>query len=81
MEGIPISWEHYGNQEFAKLQKAHGPKLEERLQRVGKMAGEIEAKTPGVIAFLQSRGIGDNAVVANMLWAIADRYYSRRGSK
>ena len=37
-----------------------------------------EAKKPGVIRFLQSKGVGDNAIVANMLIAAADRYYSRR---
>ena len=42
--------EHYGNMEFLKLQKAHGPQLEARLQLVGKMVAEIEAKKPGVIA-------------------------------
>lgn len=73
--------EHYGHMEFEKLQKAHGDKLEDRLRLVGKMVAEIEAKKPGVIQFLQSKGVGDNAIVANMLIAAADRYYSRRGQK
>lgn len=73
--------EHYGHTEFEKLHKAYGDKLEDRLRLVGKMVSEIEAKKPGVIQFLQSKGVGDNAIVANMLIAAADRYYARRGEK
>ena len=73
--------EHYGHMEFEKLQKAHGKELEGRLGLVAKMVSEIELKKPGLIQFLQSKGVGDNAIVANMLIAAADRYYSRRGSK
>ena len=70
--------ETYGYVEFAKLEKAHGAALEERLQAAGRMVHELDLKTPGLKNLLKSRGIGDNALVANMLIQHAAIYHARR---
>ena len=71
--------EQYGHKEFEKLQKAHGKKLDERLRDTARMLDDLERKTPGLKQLLKSRGIGDNAMVANMLIAHAQIYHARRG--
>jgi hypothetical protein len=37
----------------------------------------LEGKTPGLKQLLKSKGIGDNAIVANMLIAQAQKYHAR----
>jgi hypothetical protein len=59
--------ESYGYAEFEKLQRAHGPALEERLRDAGRMVHELETQNPGLKNLLNSRGIGDSAMVANLL--------------
>jgi hypothetical protein len=71
--------ETYGYAEFEKLQKAHGPALEERLQAAARMIHDLDLKTPGLKNLLKSKGIGDNAMVANMLIAHAQIYHARKG--
>jgi hypothetical protein len=73
--------EHYGTTEFAKLEKAHGAALEERLQAAGRMVHDLDLKTAGLKNLLKSRGIGDNALIANMLIAHAQIYHARRGAQ
>jgi len=53
--------------------------LEERLQAAGRMVHELDLKTPGLKNLLKSRGIGDSAMVANMLIAHAQIYHARKG--
>jgi hypothetical protein len=60
------------------LQQAHGPALEERLQAAGRMVHELDLKTPGLKNLLRSRGIGDSAMVANMLITHAQIYRARQ---
>jgi hypothetical protein len=71
--------ETYGYGEFEKLQKVHGPALDEKLQAVDRMVQVIEAKQPGLVRLLKSKGIMDNAMVANLLIAHAQIYHARRG--
>jgi hypothetical protein len=75
----PDQLEQYGYAEFAKLEKAHGPALQEKLQAVDRMVQEIEAKQPGLVRLLKSKGIFDNAMVANMLISHAQIYHARKG--
>jgi hypothetical protein len=70
--------ETYGAREFEKLQKAHGPALEEKLNAAGRMVEALEAKQPGLKNLLKSNGIGDSAMVANMLIAHAQIYHERK---
>jgi len=69
----------YGYAEFEKLQRAHGRTLDEKLQAVDRMVQMIEAKQPGLVRFLKSKGIMDNAMVASMLIAHAQIYHARKG--
>jgi hypothetical protein len=59
--------EDYGYREYEKLQKAHGDKLDERLHQAGRMVEGLDKKQPGLKNLLRSKGIGDSAIVANML--------------
>jgi hypothetical protein len=70
--------ESYRYAEFAKLEKAHGPALEERLQAAGRMVHDLDLKTPGLKNLLKSHGIGDSAMVASLLIQQAERYHARR---
>jgi hypothetical protein len=77
----PAQLEQYGADEFVKLERAHGPALEERLQAAGRMVHDLDLKTAGLKNLLKSRGIGDNALIANMLIAHAQIYHARRGAQ
>src|SRR4029079_2649748 len=74
----PDQLETYGYTEFEKLQRAHGPALEEKLQAAAHMIHDLDQKTPGLKNLLRSKGIGDNAMVANMLIAHAQIYHARK---
>jgi hypothetical protein len=74
----PDQLETYGVNEFQKLQRAHGPALDEKLQAVDRMVQVIEAKQPGLVHLLKSKGIMDNAMVANMLIAHAQISHARK---
>jgi hypothetical protein len=71
--------ETYGVTEFAKLERAHGAALEERLQAAGRMVHELDVQHPGLKNLLKSRGIGDSAIVANMLISHAQIFHARKG--
>jgi hypothetical protein len=73
--------DQYGTTEFAKLEKAHGAALEERLQAAARMVHDLDLKNPGLKNLLKSNGIGDNAIIANMLIAHAQIYHARRGAQ
>jgi hypothetical protein len=75
----PDQLEQYGYAEFAKLEKIHGPALEERLQSAARMVADLDQTTPGLKNLLRSKGIGDNAMVANMLIAHAQIFHARKG--
>lgn len=68
----------YGQTEYAKLQRTYGESLGEKLQAANRMIQALENAQPGIKALLQSRGIGDNAVVASMLIGQADIWTRRR---
>jgi hypothetical protein len=70
--------EDYGNREYEKLQKAHGDKLDERLQQAGRMIEALEKTKPGLKNLLRSKGIGDSTLVANMLIGQSERWHARR---
>ena len=74
----PDQLEQYGFAQFEKLQKAHGPALEEKLRAVDRMVQVLEAKQPGLVRLLKSKGIMDNAMVANMLIAHAQIFHARK---
>jgi len=71
--------EHYGAEEFVKLEKAYGPTLDEKLNTAGRMVQELEKKHPGLNNLLKR--VGDNALVASMLIAQAEIYWARRGKR
>ena len=60
-----------------ELQRAHGEKLEERLQAAAVMIAQLERAQPGLKNLLKSRGIGDSAMVANMLIQSAQIFHAR----
>lgn len=69
----------YGQTEYAKLEKTYGESLGEKLQAANRMIHAIEEQQPGLKQLLQSKGIGDNAVVVSMLIGQAERWHARRG--
>jgi hypothetical protein len=69
--------EAYGHKEFEKLQRVHGEKLEERLQAAGRMVHDLDLKTPGLKNLLKSKGIGDTALIANLLMQQAQIFHAR----
>ena len=71
--------ENYGHREFEKLQRVHGEKLEERLQAAAMMIDHLERQRPGLKALLASKGIGDDAMVANTLIQHAAVWHAKRG--
>ena len=74
----PNQLEAYGHAEYAKLERAYGPALEEKLSQANRMVQALEAKRPGLNRLLQSKGIGDSALVVNQLIAQSERYHTRR---
>jgi hypothetical protein len=77
----PDQLQRYAFAEFAKLERAHGAALEERLQAAGRMVEALERKQPGLKQLLKSKGIGDSAMVANLLMGHAQIYHARVGAK
>ena len=69
----------YGENEYVKLQQAHGATLEEKLQSAAEMIHALDLKQPGLKNLLRSNGIGDNALVASMLIGHAAIYHARKG--
>ena len=63
----PDQLEQYGYAEFAKLEKAFGPKLPEKLHSAALMIHDLDLKQPGLKNLLRSKGIGDSALIASML--------------
>jgi hypothetical protein len=51
------------------------------LQAAGRVVHDLDLKTAGLKNHLKSRGIGDNALIANMLIAHAQIYHARRGAQ
>lgn len=74
----PDQLEQYGFAEFAKLEHAYGPALDDKLRAAGRMIHELDQKTPGLKNLLKSKGLGDNALVASLLIQQAERYHARR---
>jgi hypothetical protein len=68
----------YGEAEYVKLQRVYGDTLEEKLNAAGRMIEHLDKKTTGLKNLLQSKGIGDNALVASLLIQQAERYWARR---
>jgi hypothetical protein len=75
----PDQLESYGTSEFAKLERAHGPALDDKLRAAGRMVEDLERTQPGLKQLLKSHGIGDSAMVANMLIQHATIYHARKG--
>jgi len=75
----PDQLESYGLVEFAKLEKAYGPALEDKLRAAGRMVEDLDAKQPGLKNLLRSKGIGDSAIVASILIQHARIYHARKG--
>ena len=71
--------DQYGYREYEKLQRVHGAKPDERLSQAAVMIDDLEQQRPGLKNLLKSRGIGDNALIVNMLIQHATIYHARRG--
>jgi hypothetical protein len=69
----------YGENEFAKLEKAFGPKLEEKLQSAVLMIHDLDLKQPGLKNLLRSKGIGDYTLITSMLIHHPSIYHARKG--
>ena len=80
----PDQLEAYGQKEYERLQRVHGEKLEERLQLAARMVHDLDTQHPppkGSLSLkdlLQSRGIGDTALVVNLLIGQAANYHARK---
>lgn len=70
--------ESYGYAEFAKLERAYGPALDDKLRAAGRMVEDLDKKTPGLKNLLNSKGLGDNAMIASLLIQQSERYWARR---
>jgi hypothetical protein len=68
----------YGYSEYEKLQRVHGNKLDERLHSAAKMIDVLEQQRPGLKSLLKSQGLGDSAIVANMLIAHAPTFHAKQ---
>lgn len=71
--------EQRGYDEFDKLKKVHGDKLDERLLQAGLMVEDLEKKQPGLKNLLKSKGLGDDSLIANLLIGHAAIYHARKG--
>jgi hypothetical protein len=69
---------HYGYAEFAKLERAYGDTLDDKLRAAGQMVEALDKKTSGLKSLLKSKGLGDNALIASMLIQQAERWHARR---
>jgi hypothetical protein len=67
-----ITW---GENEYVKLQRVHGDKLEEKLQQAGRMVVAID--TTGALKKILQR-VGDSALLANTLIGHSEMYWARR---
>jgi len=74
----PEQHEQYGFDEFAKLEHAYGPVLDDKLRAAGRMVEDLDQKTPGLKNVLKSKGLGDNAMIASLLIQQSERYHARR---
>ena len=74
----PDQLEHYAYAEFAKLGKAYGLALEEKLRSAAVMIHALDQKTPGLKNLLKSKGIGDSALVVAQLIQQSERWHARR---
>jgi len=74
----PDQIESYGYAEFAKLEKAYGATLDDKLRAAGRMVEDLEKKHPGFKHLLRAKSIGDNAMIASLLIQQSQRYWARR---
>jgi hypothetical protein len=70
--------ESYGLEQYARLERVYGAELEDRLNAAGRMVEVLEKKQPGLKNLLRSKGLGDNAEIAQLLIQQAERYWLRR---
>lgn len=70
--------EQYGFDELAKLERAYGETLDEKLQAAAVMIHALDQKTPGLKNLLKSKGIGDNALVVAQIIGQSERWHARR---
>lgn len=68
-----------GGARIRKLEGVYGSELQNKLQSAAKMIHELDAKQPGLKAFLKNRGIGDAAPVVALLVQQPERYHVRKG--
>jgi hypothetical protein len=54
--------EQCGVDEYAKLERVYGDKLEDKLNAAARMVHELDQKTPGLKNMLRSNGLGDSPV-------------------
>ena len=68
--------ETYGYAEYEKLQRAHGPELDTRLQAAARMIDQLEQQQPSLKNLLKSKGVGDSAMLASSLIAHLGIYHA-----
>jgi hypothetical protein len=71
----------YAETEYSKLIAAYGSEsaLQSKMQLAAKMIHELDTKQPGLKRLLQTRGIGDSALVVSQLIQQAERWEIRKG--
>jgi hypothetical protein len=74
----PDELENYGYAEFAKLERAYGSELDDKLRAAAVMIHDLELKTPGLKQLLKSKAIGDSALVVAQILGQSERWYARR---
>ena len=75
----PAQVESYTVTENAKLQALYGDTWDERFEPARRMIHAVEATNPGLENFLRANGVGDRAVLVNMLINHAPIYHARKG--
>ena len=68
----------YGYAEFAKLEKAYGETLDEKLRGAAVMIDALDKTQPGLKNLLRSNGIGDNALVVAQIIGQSECWHARR---
>jgi hypothetical protein len=74
----PQQLESWAHAEFQKLQGVYGADLDAKLNAAGTMIDAIDRQRPGLKKMLLSQGIGDSALVSNLLIAQSERWALRR---
>ena len=74
--------ELYGLAEAAKLERLYGPDtLAKKYDQARRFLADVEQVRPGLLAMIRAGGAFDSALIVNMIFQQAERYWMRKGHK